>query len=356
MRILHLYPEINIACGISKTIFLLIKKIDKNHEHHVFTYEGNAIPKFIDSQIKVIVHKKYVIGPFNLISTFFALLKIIRSNKIEILHCHHRYFDFIAYTISFFVQVKRITSVQSKVYGKKFISYKSENLIACSYAIQNHLINEFGISKERITVIHNFVDKEEVRESLKETIQSIYFPDDQVVLGFIGRINIKEKGIDLLIDAFTNLSAKRQNVLLLMIGDGPDVSFVQKTIKGKGINVILLPSQLNIYPYLKIMDILILPSRVEPFGIVSIEAGILKKPFIGSNIDGLPEIINNNKNGVLFLNQDQDDLLRCILLLIDNPSLRKVYGDALFEKVNEKFTSEQIIPMYESIYLKALTN
>ena len=58
-------------------------------------------------------------------------------------------------------------------------------------------------------------------------------------------------------------------------------------------SITLLSSKENIYDYYNIMDLVVLPSRIEPFGIVVIEAGMMNKPFIGSNVDGIAEIIES---------------------------------------------------------------
>ena len=77
---------------------------------------------------------------FESLKILIYLIKFIRKNSIQIVHSHHRYFDFIIYVVTKFVKIKTITSVQSKVYGYKALSYKADKLIACSNCIKKHLI------------------------------------------------------------------------------------------------------------------------------------------------------------------------------------------------------------------------
>jgi len=86
------------------------------------------------------------------------IIKKCKKENIDILHAHNRYFDFLAFLVSKIITIKRITSVHSKVYHKKWLSYKSPKLIAASNSVRNHLINNFNIPVGKIVVINNFID------------------------------------------------------------------------------------------------------------------------------------------------------------------------------------------------------
>jgi glycosyltransferase involved in cell wall biosynthesis len=98
------------------------------------------------------------------------------------------------------------------------------------------------------------------------------------------------------------------------------------------------------------MDIVVLPSRIEPFGIVAIEAGIMEKPIVTSNVDGLIEIVDDGINGLLFPRGNKQSLFEKLKLLISNPKLRIEFGEKLHQKVSVNFTVYQSIPKYNKIY------
>jgi glycosyltransferase involved in cell wall biosynthesis len=354
MHILHLQSELKIACGITKTIYLLVKNTSQEINHSVFTLGGDAIERFRDIKINVAIYPKKYRGLLQSIAIFAKIFSLVKKQKIDIIHSHHRYFDLIAFIISKLISVRTIVSVQSKVYGKKLFSYKSDFLIACSNSIKEHLVNYFRIDLDRVTVIHNFVDPKETaltkgKSALKKELG---LDDSLIVIGFIGRFSIHEKGVDILLEAFNRISHECKNLKLIMIGDGDgdDKNFVNHFIAKNNLNGMILSPKENIYDYYDICDIIVLPSRVEPFGIVAIEAGLMKKPLVASSIDGLKEIIDSGINGILFQSENVELLTYSLRTLIYDKNLRTRFGEELYMKVLIKYTSDKIIPLYKKIY------
>lgn len=356
MTILHLQPQLNLSCGITKTIYLLMRNLDNDFDSYCFCSGGNAIEKFTDSNLNVIVSETRSINQLYFIKVFLQLFSIIKQKKIKIVHSHHRTFDFMAYILSFIFSIKTITSVQSKVSGKNKISYNADILIACSEVIKNHLVDYFKIREDRIIIIHNFVDLEDIHEtSLDSTINTmINQTKNKTVIGFIGRMSIREKGVDILLHSFNAISERHKDLILLMISDGEDNEYVDDYICNAKLDAVRLSSKRNVYSYLSLMDIVAIPSRIEPFGIVAIEAGALKKCVIASRVDGLMEIIEDEKNGFLFRSENVDDLNVRLLTIINNYDMRFKLGNELFTKVVEKFSSDKIVPKYRTLYLNLI--
>ncbi len=73
----------------------------------------------------------------NVIKICFFIIKYCNENSISIIHSHHRYFDLIAYVVSKVLEIRTVTTVHSKVYGKKILSYKADKLIAVSESVEN---------------------------------------------------------------------------------------------------------------------------------------------------------------------------------------------------------------------------
>jgi glycosyltransferase involved in cell wall biosynthesis len=301
MNILHLQPRLNLTCGISKTIYLIAKNLSDTSNQYVYTLGGDAIEKFMQIGIDPIVSKNRATGFIQSVKIFFDILKLVKVKKIEIIHSHHRYFDFIAFIVSAFYSVGTITSIHSKVHGKKFLSYKAKYFIACSNNIKQHLIDYFGISPKLIEVIYNFVDINEVKISLDNLPlrKELKINDDEIVVGFIGRFSKLEKGIDVLLESFRTLTTGYRNIILLLIGDGEDKNLILNFINKEHLRAHVLNPKENIYDFYNIIDIVVLPSKVDPFPLVMLESGLMKKAFIGSDIDGIKEFIENGKNGML---------------------------------------------------------
>lgn len=353
MKVLHLQPQLNLTCGITRTIYLIMRKLNGEFNQVVFTFGGDAVNKFRKNNLNVILAQKKYSGVINFLFIIIKLFRIIRTNEIQIVHSHHRYFDLAAYLISKFVPIKTTTSVHSKVNDKKLFSYKADILISCSRNIREHLIKNYEIKSDRIKVVYNFVDTDEIKTDKEPYLlkKSLGINDQETVLGFIGRLDIVEKGVDLLLHAFKNLSKHHNDLCLLLIGDGKDKEIIQRQVDEEKLNCKIIGAQENIFDFYNIIDIVILPSRVDPFPLVMLEAGIMRKAFIGSDVDGIKELIEDKKTGVLFKPNNPDSLTDAVRLILSNSELRNKIQNNLFESIQREFTAEKKLPLYKDIYL-----
>ena len=356
MKILHLHTELNLACGITRTISQIVHNSPIDFEHHLISLGGNALSRFENKKIrlKVVSINRYSLS--GTIKIFFVLLNYCRNNSIQIVHSHHRYFDALVWYLKPFIKIKTVTSVQSKVYGKKVFSYKAGKLIACSKTIKNHLINIFNIDENRIEVIYNSVDAaSSVHLIEKERLKNqIGIGLEEFVIGFVGRLDFAEKGIDVLLETIMELFSLQLRIHLLLIGDGPNYLEVEKFCKMNKNKTTLLTSKENIFDYYNLMNMVVLPSRIDPFPLTMIETGLMNKPFVGSNLDGIDELIEHEKDGLLFESGNADDLKNQILRIFKDKKLADYLSENLNKKVLESYTLEKIIPQYEEVYLDVI--
>jgi len=347
--IIILQTYLNISCGITRTIELLMKNSTYSSKMIVLTYGGDNTKLLSNRRVQTYD------TAFRL---YLVVIKLLFSNKRNkvVVHSFHRSFDFLSFLLrKIFSRISAITSAQSRVRGKKIFSIKADLIIACSNAIKDHLINYFGTNRDKIRVIYNFIDPQLIEYSLdiKETIK-IESTKGKLIIGFFGRFDKEEKGIDILLKSFIKIFEKNNDVVLLFIGNGKDENIISKYKNKYELPIHIVHSQNNVYKYLNEIDILVLPSRVEPFGIVLIEAGYMKKPVIASNVDGIPEIIDDGINGLLFTPEDPVDLSNKIITLINDKDKAKILGERLHQKVINNFTAEKIIPQYDDLYKSVL--
>ncbi len=352
MKILHLHTELNKTCGITKTILLLAKNPGGEIRFLVFTLGGDNVGLFSKNGISTSVLRVNKYSPFGIIKTIKTIIKICKKEEIDILHSHHRYFDFLAFIISKIVQVKRITTVQSKVFGYKWFSYKSPYLIAVSNAVKIHLLKNYKISESRITVINNFVE-EDIQADSYLNIEKI-FPYDKKVFLFIGRFS-KEKGVDILVEAFKILQSKRKDVHLVMIGFGDKESYLKSFIKENKLSAEIIAPQENVNVFYRKAFAVVLPSRVDPFPLVMLEAGIMSKPFIGASVDGIAEFIESGKDGLLVSPGNINELYVTMRKLLDEPLMADSFGKNLFLKVKQKCSINVVLPHYLDLYRKVMS-
>jgi len=339
---------------VSKYVFSILKNYNENKSNKLFfiTNGGDALHKLKQINLKPSI-MKFTRGSkniFDLLSNRKFLIDFCFQNKIDIIHTHHRYPEFLANLISGKTNIKTVTTVHSLVEGKSRYSFRSDKVIAVSNSVKNMLLTKFNVPEEKIVMIYNCIDQFENQMQLN--IQNIKIeldiPSSAKILLFIGRIT-KIKGVDILIDAFNILKQRIRNLYLLILGTNYDNS-ININIENLSEGIILLKPVDNPYKYYSIADIVVLPSRVDPFPYVMLEAGLMKKPFIGSNTGGIGEFINDNINGLLVEPGNEVVLAEKIIYLLNNPEIGNTLANNLFEKVKNHNSCENYFNRLDKIY------
>lgn len=151
------------------------------------------------------------------------------------------------------------------------------------------------------------------------------------------------KGVDVLIKAFMRISERFPDYRLKIIGHCPDKAQrdeYQALAKGSRQVEIMSPMfYAELAEVIQNCTFLVLPSRSEAMGRVLIEAMACAKPVIGSNVGGIPEVIDDGINGLLFEPGDDADLAGKMARLLSDEALRARMGTAGAETVRKKFSS-----------------
>ncbi len=356
VNILHISPDFNYSCGVSKYVFLLLDELSKREDLHLFflTNKGDSLNRLNGLNVKInfLNFERGNKNPFKFILNYFLLKKFCTENRIEIIHTHHRYPELLAYFVGKFLGIKTITTVHSLVDGWKYFSFKSDNIIAVSKAVERHLIEKYKVNKEKITQIYNFVKPFESPnyEEISNLKEKFGIKSDDKVLLFIGRIGYT-KGCDILISAFEKLSNKYPSLRLLMIGNFESNELKESIMKNE--RIIYLSPTNDIYKYYFLCDVVVLPSRIESLGYVMLEAGLAKKPFIGGKTGGIKEFIEDGTNGLLVNPGDVDNLVEKVEQLLNDSNLSQMLGFNLFTKVsqltNGDLYTNKLIELYSSL-------
>ncbi|HBV86745.1 MAG TPA: glycosyltransferase family 1 protein [Desulfosporosinus sp.] len=147
-------------------------------------------------------------------------------------------------------------------------------------------------------------------------------PADALVLGTIGRLH-PTKGQIYLIKAAIQLRSKFPNLHLLLIGDGPLRQSLASELRGSTIPHTLTGYLPLAYEALPAMDLFVLPSISEGMGLVLLEAMQARVPIVASAVGGIPELIRDKKEGLLFPSGNVTELAAACKSILENPSLAK---------------------------------
>lgn len=280
-------------------------------------------------------------------------MDIIKDNHIDIVHCHDKESIIIAsiakliypklkiyYTIhdtGIYETLGRINVLLDKIFVKK--------IIAISDAVKQDILSR-GIGENKVTVIHNGIDFLPYEQITKQK-------DKYYNIGCVARIQPKKKGQDILINAIKIVKESYPNVRCYFAGgyeekDKNDMNILEKLIKENQLdkNITFLGSIDNVPEFLGKIDLFVLPSRQEGFGLVVVEAMAARVPVIASNIDGPKEIIGDNKYGTLFECENHIDLANKIISNIESYK----NTDDIYNYAKKYFSINSMIKSIVDIY------
>ena len=173
-----------------------------------------------------------------------------------------------------------------------------DTIVVISEETKDFLSKRYPIINDRILVIKNLINIEDIRDKSKK--KTINIENGIAYLCTCGRMS-PEKGYDLAIDAASLLKKQKSNFRWFFVGDGPEVSKLKKETEEHNLsdNILFLGSQENPYPWIAQCDIYIQPSYEEAQGLTIMEAQILHKPIISTKTVGAKTIISDYQTGLL---------------------------------------------------------
>jgi glycosyltransferase involved in cell wall biosynthesis len=276
--------------------------------------------------------KKYSFSPL------FKLKTLIKKEEIDVLHCHlfrSQIFGLLL-KIIWFKNIKLIFHEHGQIFEKDnvymiyilFIRFAKRYVslfVVVSGAIKKHLISKTHTSEDKIKILYNFVDLEKFNRKkiswdIDKEKRKLNIKPDEFVIGFAGRL-VERKGWKEFISSAHELSSL--NIKFLIAGDGEDREKMLKLI-GSNKNIMYLGYVSEMLKFYSYLDIFVIPSWWEPMGLTEIEAQSMGVPVIASDVEGLNEIIINNKNGLLFKSKNTKELIGKIKLLYKDNELRNM--------------------------------
>jgi glycosyltransferase involved in cell wall biosynthesis len=363
IRILHLITELEPA-GAENLLLSIARKLDKKRFHLVVGYvygHGTLAPEIKRAGVKVIdLSRKGRIDPWLIIK----LLLLIKKEKIKIIHTHLVHASIAGRIAAKLAGVKSIITTRHYTYDQKekslvnWIERKTavfnDSFIAISNAVKEYMVTREKYKPEKITVIYNGIDLSLFDSENKKIIPKNNY---DFLVGSVGRLH-PSKGYDTLLKSMPPVIKEFPSVKLIIIGDGIQRKYLEGLCFDLGISeqVIFLgrKTPAEVIRFLKNIDLFVLASNWEGFGLALIEAMALRKPVVATKVEGICEIVEDGQTGFLVPPaQPQTLSFRIIQLLKDKP-LAKRMGTKAREKVEQEFSLKVMVDKLDKFYQELL--
>jgi len=316
IRVAQIMGKMNSG-GVESCVMNYYRNIDRTKVQFDFiVIEGSTLPQREEIEKlggNIIEIPSYI----HIFKYIIELIKIFKQNKYKIVHSHLNTLSILPLFSAYIAKVpnriahshstsnkeetiknilKNILKPFSKIFATKFI--------ACSEYAGRWLFGSKAFENKKIEIMKNAIDLDKFKydKEIRSQVRKELNIEEKFVIGHVGRF-MKQKNHEFLIETFYEVQKKREDSILLLIGEGPLEEKIKKKVKLLNIEekVIFLGAKNNVNEYMQAMDLFVFPSLYEGLGIVVIEAQALGITCICSNnvpkdvdIIGNVEFLPNN--------------------------------------------------------------
>ncbi|WP_213769824.1 glycosyltransferase family 4 protein [Bradyrhizobium sp. dw_78] len=270
--------------------------------------------------------------PVTLVKGLGTLYRLARGWKAEVVHAHMMTSAVLAWPVCKALGIPLITTVHNEFEKGSILMGLGTRVIAVSAAVGRSM-QKRGISKSRLDVILNGTIGAARFDGKDRTPRRLNFP----AIIFVGGQHPR-KGIPDLLAAFDTVYDKHPETRLYLLGDGPhlDAYMSQANAMKCASAVTFMGAQDDPFPFLLGADIFVLPSHADPAPLVLSEAREAGCAILATDVDGIPELLEYGKAGILIPARDPPRLAEALCSLLEN-------GEALQEwKQKSQFNIEQL--------------
>lgn len=345
---------------------------EKGHEIH---FISSSIPFRLNRmyhniyyhQVEVNQYSVFQYPPYD-IALASKIAEVVNREKLDLLHVHYAIPHAVCAILAKQMcnrDIKIVTTLHgtditvlgydpSLTDAIKFGIEKSDVVTAVSNALVEQTYELIHPDKQ-IETVYNFIDERVYQKSDAHHLREEFeIKEDEKVVIHVSNFRPVKRVQDV-VETFAKISTTMPAKLLL-VGDGPEITRVCKLVREFGLDgqVIFLGKQENLDELYSISDLMLLLSEKESFGLVALEAMACGVPCIGTNVGGLPEVVEHGVTGFICEVGDIEDISTKAVALLKDKELHQQFTYQAVETVRSKFNADRIVQQYEQIYFKLL--
>jgi Glycosyltransferase len=219
-------------------------------------------------------------------------------------------------------------------------------------------ISRYGVRMDKMVTIPNAIDVSAFGPTESTSLREQFGIGNSPMLLFVGRM-IAQKGIEYLLDAMPEVLKTHPDAKLLLIGKGNSLKSLKRRAASLGIeeNAIFAGylSEEKLKEAYGTCDVFVLPSIVEPFGMVILEAMACHKPVVCTDSGGVNEIVEDNGSGFLVPVKDHMALAEKINLVLSDDALRRRLGERGRMIAEERYDWKQVATRVQKVYAETIS-
>lgn len=363
IRVLHVAEA---AGGVERYLETLFKYSKDKVENILVCSQNYDYEKFKRLADRVIVLKMaHDIQPSSDIKVERTLRRIIKQLKPDIVYAHSSKAGAFARIADLGLNNKVIYNPHGWAFNmqqsaKKKEMYKwvekisahfCDKIVCISDAERESALREKICKPSKLQVIYNGIDLEEIEKTVPMSKAQLGIPEDAFVVGMVGRLS-KQKAPDTFVKAAKLIKEKIPNAFFLMVGDGELRDQVESLINqyDLGSSFLITGWVDNPTAYMKIMNVGMLLSRWEGFGLVLPEYMACGVPIVATDVDAIPNIVNNGENGLLIKKDNYKSATQKVISLKKNLDMKTIIVNKAKEE-SRKYAAKKLILKTYQLYM-----
>jgi len=331
-------------------------------------YEGGILPNIKESNLSKIQL------PLLFTSEFFHTLKLIKKEKIDLIHAHWIVpSGLIGSACKKMLKMPLITTVHAgdifplqKKYLKRIGKAALNNCDVCTVNSNATMEAVLKISdiQNRLKVIPMGVNLNTFARASAQDRTKKPSPDGKYTILSAGRL-VEKKGVTYLIEAMPMILEKLPQVRLVVVGDGSEEQRLKEQAKrlmlDASVEFIGSVTNAELPRFYNNADLFVLPSIIdsrgdtEGLGVVLLEAMACRTPVIGSRVGGITDIIKDGFNGLLSEPKDAQDLASKVVELLLDEELRQRFADNGLKTVTDRFSWDVVVKQFADLYERVVS-
>jgi len=297
------------------------------------------------------------------------MAEVAEYNNLDLLHVHYA----IPHSVSALL-ARQMLAVQGRklpfvttLHGTditlvgmdrtRYAIQESDGVTSISNYLKVETVEHFGVTKP-IEVVPNFVNCDVYKPIEDETVrakarQKLADPGEAILM-HLSNFRPVKRVVDV-VKVFAQV-VREIPARLVLVGDGPERSAAEWLAHDLGIQckIHFLGKQERVNELLPLADLMLMPSELESFGLAALEAMACKVPAIATRVGGVPELIDDGVNGLLFPVGAVDAMAAGAIGLLKDRDRLEAMRDAARKTAQTRFCATLVVPHYVSYYEKVL--